>query len=152
MTVVARMAGDPLGIAPALSKTAAGIDPPQAVYDVQSLEQALAKSVATRRFEFFLLGTFALASLIMAGRRRIWRHRVLSHATNEGNRDSHGTGRATKPSRSHDNGPRRGYRDLGHLNWAGRGLWLDALDGKSLYGVAPHDPAIFGERQAFFSP
>jgi putative ABC transport system permease protein len=66
MMVAVRMTGTPLGIAPALDKRIAGIDPASPVYDVQSLEQALAASVSARRFDLFLLGTFAAVAFIMA--------------------------------------------------------------------------------------
>ena len=66
MTVVIRMPGDPLRIAPAARKLISGIDPAQPVYNVQSLQQALADSIAPRRFNLFLLGTFAGGALLMA--------------------------------------------------------------------------------------
>ena len=66
MTVVVRIPGDPLGIAPAARKLISGIDPTQPVYNVETLQQALSHSIAPRRFNLFLLGTFAGAALLMA--------------------------------------------------------------------------------------
>ena len=66
MTVAVRMPGDPLGMAPAARKLISGIDPTQPVYNIESLQQALADSIAPRRFNLFLLGTFAAAALLMA--------------------------------------------------------------------------------------
>jgi putative ABC transport system permease protein len=65
-TVAVRMPGDPLGIAPAARKLISGIDPAQPVYNIQTLQQTLADSIAPRRFNLFLLGTFAAAALLMA--------------------------------------------------------------------------------------
>jgi putative ABC transport system permease protein len=66
MDVVLRAFGDPSPAAGAARKTIAAIDPAQAVYDVQTLEQALADSIAPRRFNLLLLGTFAGAALLLA--------------------------------------------------------------------------------------
>ena len=43
-----------------------GIDRTQPVYELQTLEQALADSIAPRRFNLFLLGTLAVTALLMA--------------------------------------------------------------------------------------
>jgi putative ABC transport system permease protein len=61
-----RMAGEGRPDARALQSAVAGIDPTQPVYDVQTLEQALSDSIAPRRLNLFLLGTFASAALLMA--------------------------------------------------------------------------------------
>jgi putative ABC transport system permease protein len=66
VTVAVRVPGDPLGIAPAARKLISGIDPAQPVSSVESLQQALTHSIAPRRFNLFLLGTFAGAALLMA--------------------------------------------------------------------------------------
>jgi putative ABC transport system permease protein len=66
MTVAVRVPGDPLGIAPATRKLISGIDPMQPIYNMESLQQALSDSIAPRRFNLFLLGTFAGAALLMA--------------------------------------------------------------------------------------
>jgi putative ABC transport system permease protein len=66
MSVAVRMVGDPLWTAPAARKLISGIDPTQPVYDIQTLEHALVESIAPRRFNLFLLGTFAAAALLMA--------------------------------------------------------------------------------------
>jgi len=64
--VAVRTAGDPATLAPAIRKLISNIDPSQPVYDVQTLEQALAASIAPRRFNLSLLGTFAAAALLLA--------------------------------------------------------------------------------------
>jgi putative ABC transport system permease protein len=64
--VAVRTAGDALAMAPAIRKLISGIDPTQPVYNVKTLEQALSDSIAPRRFNLFLLGTFAAAALLLA--------------------------------------------------------------------------------------
>jgi putative ABC transport system permease protein len=65
-SLVVRTAGDALAIAPTVRKLISGIDPTQPVYNVKTLEQALADSVAPQRFNLFLMGTFAAAALLLA--------------------------------------------------------------------------------------
>lgn len=64
--VVVRTAGDAAGAAPAIRKLISEIDPTQPVYELQTLEQALADSITPRRFNLFLLGTFAATALLLA--------------------------------------------------------------------------------------
>jgi putative ABC transport system permease protein len=62
MDVVAKIAGT----APPLDRVAAGVDPTQTVYDMKTLEQAMAESVAPRRFNLLLLVLFASVALVLA--------------------------------------------------------------------------------------
>jgi len=64
--VTVRVAGDPLAPAPALRKLISEIDKSQPVYDVKTLEEALADSIAPRRFTLYLIGTLATAALLLA--------------------------------------------------------------------------------------
>ncbi len=66
MTVMVRASGDASSMAPAMRKLMAGVDPTQPVYEVKTLEQALADSILPRRFNLFLLGIFAAAALVLA--------------------------------------------------------------------------------------
>jgi putative ABC transport system permease protein len=65
-TLALRVIGDPLGIAPTARRLVAEIDPAQPIYSIETLEKALSRSVAPRRFNLYLLATFAAASLLMA--------------------------------------------------------------------------------------
>jgi len=65
-SVTIRAAGDPLVLAPALRKLISEIDKSQPVYDVQTLEEALADSIAPRRFTLYLIGTLAAVALLLA--------------------------------------------------------------------------------------
>jgi putative ABC transport system permease protein len=64
--VAVRAAGDSAAVALAVRKLISGIDPAQPAYDVKTLEQVLAESIAPRRFNLFLLGSFAAAALLLA--------------------------------------------------------------------------------------
>ena len=64
--VTVRVTGDPLALAPAFRKLISEIDKSQPVYDVKTLQEALADSIAPRRFTLYLLGTLATAALLLA--------------------------------------------------------------------------------------
>jgi len=61
-----RTAGDPSALAGAMRKLIADLDRAHPVYSVQTVEQALAGSIAPRRFNLLLLGIFAVAALVLA--------------------------------------------------------------------------------------
>jgi putative ABC transport system permease protein len=63
---VVRVDGDPLTLAPAIRKAIAEIDRTQPIFGVMTLEQALADSIAPRRFNMLLLGVFAASALLLA--------------------------------------------------------------------------------------
>lgn len=65
-SVAVRTAGDASAMAPAIRKLISGVDPTQPVFDVKTMEQALSDSIAPRRFNLFLLGTFAAVALLLA--------------------------------------------------------------------------------------
>jgi putative ABC transport system permease protein len=64
--VAARTTGDPSAAAPAIRKLIAEIDPTQPVYSMKTQEQALSDSIAPRRFNLFVLGSFAATALLLA--------------------------------------------------------------------------------------
>lgn len=65
-TVLVRTAGDPRSAVPGFRRMLADIDPTQPMFDVTTLEQALAESITPRRFNLILLGTFAAAAVLLA--------------------------------------------------------------------------------------
>jgi putative ABC transport system permease protein len=67
MTLVARTSSDPAALTSALRGAVQEIDREQPVYEIQTMNQVLAHSVATRRFNMLLLGIFAAVALILAG-------------------------------------------------------------------------------------
>ena len=68
LSVVVRVAPglDPTSVAPAIRALVRGMDSRQPVADVQSYDQLVSASVATRRFTFVLLALFAAAAAALA--------------------------------------------------------------------------------------
>jgi putative ABC transport system permease protein len=65
-TVLVRASGDPAALATAVEREIRAVDPDVPVYDVRTLEAALAADVAPRRASAVLLGVFACAALLLA--------------------------------------------------------------------------------------
>jgi putative ABC transport system permease protein len=66
LTVLVLMSGDIAATAPRVRTAIAQIDRTQPVFAVATLKERLAESIASRRFNMFLLGTFAVAALLLA--------------------------------------------------------------------------------------
>jgi putative ABC transport system permease protein len=64
-TLTVRTGADPMSIAPSLRTVLSSIDRTQPLFDVRRLDVALADSVAPRRLNLLLLGTFALSALLL---------------------------------------------------------------------------------------
>ncbi len=64
--IAVRTDARPETLAPALRKLISDIDPSQPVFDVKTLDRALAESIAPRRFNLFLLGSFSASALLLA--------------------------------------------------------------------------------------
>jgi putative ABC transport system permease protein len=66
LTVVVRTASDPSSVVSNIRNTLRRIDPQLAIYDLRTMEQVAARSVAERRFTTFLLALFAGLALVLA--------------------------------------------------------------------------------------
>jgi len=66
LNLAIRTADDPVRIAPSIRASLAGIDKSRPIFNVQTLEGVLIDSVAPRRFNVFLLTTFAGTALLLA--------------------------------------------------------------------------------------
>jgi putative ABC transport system permease protein len=66
LTLAMRIDGDPTAAAPGIRRALSAIDPTQSFYAIMTMEQALSASIAPRRFNLLLLGTFALVALVLA--------------------------------------------------------------------------------------
>ncbi len=77
MKLAIRTSGDPLDLAAALRGAVLAVDPDQPIYSVMTMEQRLADSVASRRFQILLFGIFAAAALVIAS---VGIYGVLSYA------------------------------------------------------------------------
>jgi putative ABC transport system permease protein len=66
MRVAVRSSAAAAVVVAGVRERVAGLDPTQPVYEFQTLEQALADSIAPRRFNLFLLGAFAATAVLLA--------------------------------------------------------------------------------------
>jgi putative ABC transport system permease protein len=66
MDVLVKGEGSPAMILPEARREVQRLDPTQPAYGVTTLEGALAESIAPRRFNLLLLGTFATSALLLA--------------------------------------------------------------------------------------
>jgi putative ABC transport system permease protein len=64
-TFTIRTSTDPVSVVPSLRTLLSSIDRTQPLFDVKPLDVALADSIAPRRLNLLLLGTFALSALLL---------------------------------------------------------------------------------------
>ncbi|HLW78507.1 MAG TPA: FtsX-like permease family protein, partial [Terriglobia bacterium] len=138
-----RTAQDPATLASAVRGVVSALDPEQPIYQVATLEQTLADSVAPRRFNMLLLGIFAAIALTLAtvGIYGVMAFSVAQRTHEIGIRMALGAERSNVLSLI----VRQGLR----LTLAGVALGVAAAWALTrfltsfLYGVRPTDPAIF---------
>ncbi|HLK62266.1 MAG TPA: ABC transporter permease [Bryobacteraceae bacterium] len=141
--VVVRIPGDPLGVAPAARKLVSAIDPTQPVYDVETLQRALSQSIAPRRFNLFLLGSFAAAAFLMAviGIYGVVAYSVSQRTREIGIRMALGAPRSAVVGMVVRQG--MGIAFAGIVAGIGAALGLTRFMASLLYEVRPNDPATF---------
>ena len=66
VNLLVRTTVDPLSLAQGVRNQIAALDKDQAVFNVRTMEQALARSVSARRFSMILLSVFAVLALVLA--------------------------------------------------------------------------------------
>jgi putative ABC transport system permease protein len=66
LDILVKASGKPAAIVGGVRKVVQGLDPTQPPYGVTTLEGALAESIAPRRFNLLLLGSFAASALLLA--------------------------------------------------------------------------------------
>jgi putative ABC transport system permease protein len=144
MRVVVRTAGGAGAMARAVREQLAQVDATQPAYEFETLEQALADSIAPRRFQLLLLGVFAAAALLLAA---IGIHGVMAWSVGQRTREI-GVRMAL--------GARR-YEIVMLVVWQGMRLALVGIGAgllaaasltrmmaSLLYDVKPNDAATFG--------
>lgn len=76
LTAAIRVAGHPAAVLPGIRKLVSSIDPNVSAYQFETLERQLADSITPRRFNLFLLSSFAAAAVLLA---LIGVYGVISH-------------------------------------------------------------------------
>jgi putative ABC transport system permease protein len=66
MSVAVRTAGDPASLINAIRRTVQALDPEQAVFQIRTMREVMAQSIARRRLSMQLLALFAGAALLLA--------------------------------------------------------------------------------------
>ncbi len=80
MTFVIRTTSDPQQVLPAVKQQMWSLNKDITFYRVATMEQLVSESLATRRFNLFLLSTFAAIALVLAG---VGIYGLISFATNQ---------------------------------------------------------------------
>ena len=143
ITLVMRVDGDPIAAAPAIRNALSAIDPTQSFYNIKTMEEVLSDSIAPRRFNLLLLGTFAIVALVLAA---LGVYGVVAYAVSErtheiGIRMALGAERSKVVSMIVAQGMRSVVAGLVIGLF---GAWTASrLIAGLLYGVQPHDTATF---------
>jgi predicted permease len=128
---------------PEIRHQVASVDPKLPVYDVASMNELLDRSVASRRFSAQLVGAFAGVALLLAA---IGIYGVLAYMVGQRSRE---IGLRVALGATREDILKLIFRKGAVLAGAGvaAGMILSALAASMmasvLYGVRPHDPAIF---------
>lgn len=140
MVFVARTQGDPRPVLERIQEVIWALDPAQTIYRSATLDELLAKSVASRRFNLWILGSFALIALVLAA---VGIYGVVSYMTRTrthefGVRMALGAGRADIVGEVMKKGLVLTSLGIG-LGLVGS-LGLAGLMSRLLFGIGPRDP------------
>ncbi len=143
MTVMVRTSGDPKPLAPEIRKLVSGIDANVPAYQIETLERELADSIAPRRFNMFLLSSFAGVALLLA---LIGIYGVIAYSVAQRTHEI-GIRMALGAQRSEVVGMMvrqiTGIASGGIVIGLAAALGLTRLMASLLYGVKAHDPQTF---------
>jgi putative ABC transport system permease protein len=140
---LAKAEDTPAAILPEVRRIVQGIDPTQPPYGVNTLEGALADTIAPRRFNLLLLGTFAATAVLLAliGIYGLMSYAVTQRTREIGVRMALGAGRGEIVAMVVGQGMSMALAGIGVGTVAALGLTrlMDTL----LFGVKPNDPWTF---------
>lgn len=143
VTFVAKTAGDPAALLPALRRSIWQVDPDQAIYHASTLEDLISETLVERRFNLILIAAFSLAALALAA---IGIYGLISFSTGLrtqeiGLRLAMGARRGDVVSMIVRQGVQLSLPGL--LLGVLGALGLTRFLGHMLYGVEPTDPLTF---------
>jgi predicted permease len=143
LRVLALVEGQPSAVAGQLRRAVAAVDTTQSVYGVRTLEQALAESIAPRRFNLLLLAVFAVAALALAvvGVYGVMSYAVTQRSQEIGVRMALGAQRASVVRMIVQQGA--AVAAAGVVSGLAAAAALTRLMKTLLYGVQPTDPTTF---------
>jgi predicted permease len=143
VTLVVRGERTPQELAAAVESEVRAIDPEVPIYAVRTMDEAMSKTVAERRFAMRLLGLFAVVALLLSaiGLYGVVAYSVAQRGREIGIRIALGA----RPADVRRMLLREGARltALGVCLGLGGALLLTRLMSSLLYGVGPRDPVTF---------
>jgi putative ABC transport system permease protein len=143
MTLVARTAGDPEGLAGTIRRVVRGVDAEQPLYNLSTLDQLLARAVFLPRVSTQLLAAFAAAALILAA---LGIYGVLTYSISQRTREL-GLRMALGARASHTIGlvlrDSLGFLLAGVVAGLAAAVLLTRSLARILYGVGPFDLVSF---------
>jgi putative ABC transport system permease protein len=143
MTLVARTAGDPEGLAGTIRRVVRGVDAEQPLYNLSTLDQLLARAVFLPRVSTQLLAAFASAALILAA---LGIYGVLTYSISQRTREL-GLRMALGARASHTIGlvlrDSLGFLLAGVVAGLAVAVLLTRSLARILYGVGPFDLVSF---------
>jgi putative ABC transport system permease protein len=150
-SLAVRTAGPAPGLAHAVERQVAAVDPQQPVTDVCAMEEIVARSLGPRRFAAVLLGALSLLALALAA---VGIYGVLSYLVQQRGREI-GVRMALGATGLDVLGMvvRQGMSavSVGIAVGLAGAFALARLLGNLLYGVGPHDPSSFALTAAFLA-
>ena len=141
---VARTAGSPLGIVPALRQAAQAVDASAVVYAVRPMQEIVSNSIARQRFTMFLLSGFSALALVLSA---VGIYGVISYLAGQ---RTHEIGVRVALGASRRDVLRMILGEGMRMTLVGIGIGIAAALGltrlitKLIYGVGATDPLTFG--------